>query len=409
MRLQIDQDFNAIECRSALTKLANHNLEPVELVLSNQRRFGGAFFREACVLEIVIYLLRTGRLESIRTHIKTTDKDLESSLQAFAKFPANLAALVHAGSVKFQNGDDIDAGIVSAAVAKLLEIQHDMQRIVDESKNGFAALVSSYASDDLLFPRALYSDQIQGDLVRDRFDELAHRVLFANVTGATKRVRDLASQLVAPIADLLFETYDNTDKHALTEASSKRDNRTTANDVRVHQIRGGVRGLFVRSIQAPKETITIEDAFIGGPKPLAATLKDWDLRFTGKTGHFFEVSVFDSGPGFAARLLGDEISNKSIETEFEAVTRCFGVGVTSSQSKGRGYGLVEVVRIVNERSGVFRVRTGRTCMYAPFHSWGVKEKSTIAERMFREPKEGLPHLPGAIVTAIIPAFGDEGA
>ncbi|HTW29081.1 MAG TPA: hypothetical protein VME92_18280, partial [Acetobacteraceae bacterium] len=75
-----------------------------------------------------------------------------------------------------------------------------------------------------------------------------------------------------------------------------------------------------------------------------------------------EFSVFDSGPGMAARWLGRETPDR--QEELKAVIECFERHGSSQPIRGRGIGLPIVIAALRERSGFLRLRTGRQSLYA---------------------------------------------
>jgi hypothetical protein len=80
-----------------------------------------------------------------------------------------------------------------------------------------------------------------------------------------------------------------------------------------------------------------------------------------------EVSVFDSGPGLVKRFLGKSWSEKTdIQTDIDTIKKCLIKGQTSVSNVdgiNKGYGLDDVLRLLDLKSGFLKIRTGRVSIY----------------------------------------------
>lgn len=83
---------------------------------------------------------------------------------------------------------------------------------------------------------------------------------------------------------------------------------------------------------------------------------------------FIELTVVDSGPGLARRWLSSREIDKrviksldeiDIQEEQQAIVECFQKWATSSHNSLRGIGLFSVARMLREKNGFMRLRTGR--------------------------------------------------
>ncbi|MFC7502404.1 hypothetical protein [Nocardioides sp. GCM10030258] len=78
---------------------------------------------------------------------------------------------------------------------------------------------------------------------------------------------------------------------------------------------------------------------------------------------FLEVSILDSGPGLAARILHSQrLTNPTLEQEHSALLACLKKHMTTSQHPGRGNGLHVVQELMTELRGYMKVRSGRLAM-----------------------------------------------
>lgn len=137
-----------------------------------------------------------------------------------------------------------------------------------------------------------------------------------------------------------------------------------------------------------------------------------DRHFLG----LLELSVFDTGPGFAATYLKGGFVGASVQEQFEAVLGCFSTGRSSTGDESRGYGLWKVLRDLRELKGFIRVRTNRVHVYRDFAWYGnmflQSDIAAPAERMMdwrrgitQRITEGYPDMQGAHVAVLIP-LGD---
>lgn len=137
-----------------------------------------------------------------------------------------------------------------------------------------------------------------------------------------------------------------------------------------------------------------------------------DRKFLG----LLELSVFDTGPGFAATYLKNGFEQASVQEQFDAVLGCFSTGRSSTGDESRGFGLWKVLRDLRELKGFIRVRTNRVHVYRDFAWYGdMFLQSNInapAERMMdwrrgitQKISEDYPDMLGAHVSVLIP-LGD---
>lgn len=390
MLLRINQDVLPSDCAKLIEQASRAGVGSQVLLMASKRKFAGALFREACALEAVIHLLRARRLDVVRTYIPADTQTLPLALEEFVSQPSNYAAALHASRLEFANGAVIDA----ASVSKLLEDRDAQNQNLDElaSRIGVSGvdLVSSYQTPNLLFPRALYFRPTQGELSVERLDKLAARCLQSSSAETAARWSELFAALIDPVRAMLREVYENTDRHALTEIDGE-------------PITHGVRGLSVRRLSIDREKVTFESLFPEAPQPMRLTVSAWSKRFAEKSAHIVEITVFDSGPGFAERFTRKKTEDLSLDAEYDAVETCFLEGASSALVRGRGKGLAEVAKIVALQCGVLRLRTGRTCIYAPYRD--DTQNRPVETRFTRLPgRVALPQLRGSIVSILIPVF-----
>lgn len=160
------------------------------------------------------------------------------------------------------------------------------------------------------------------------------------------------------LATIVTELFENADTHGKTELSGL--------PIR----KNGIRGLVLKRTKV--ERPRTRDARDAANRPIEA----------------FELSVFDSGPGFFASFMREPIQPRvDIGLEWKVVHSClerhYEPGLTDVRPGHRGMGLYEVLRALQLLRGAIEVRTGRIYGYRTFMEGEFKfkmEPSTSSTR-----------------------------
>ncbi|MGF6698145.1 hypothetical protein OKW38_002757 [Paraburkholderia sp. MM5496-R1] len=165
-------------------------------------------------------------------------------------------------------------------------------------------------------------------------------------------------EIAGPLASLVRELMENADWWA----------RTDVNGGLYHN---GVRAVTFRLVELDQGN---HEVFAGTNSHLQAYLAhilgESAKRTQGDRPRrtFIEMSIVDSGPGLARRWLSskadwqlgqDPLEVNDTQAESHAIAECFKKWRTSSNDANRGVGLFSVARILRERNGFMRLRTGR--------------------------------------------------
>lgn len=234
--------------------------------------------------------------------------------------------------------------------------------------------------------------------------------VIASLSPEGEGVRGIKS-LVSAIAIVVYELFKNTHDHA----------RRSVDGV---ILRDSMRGIYIkhyskndalsRGVAENPEANDAIDSFVGAifnSKKKNARSGENENNFSG----LLELSVFDSGPGLAATWLKENISKPDPQAQYDAVLRCFGKGVSSGSTLGRGYGLWKVLQELRKLKGLIRVRTNRVhCVrhFAVLNEFGLQSLSDGSQ----QPKEDLydwkrqltkrasdyPAVEGTLVSILIP-------
>lgn len=155
------------------------------------------------------------------------------------------------------------------------------------------------------------------------------------------------------IGQLIYEMFKNTEDHALF-----------GHDGKLLDI--SFRGVTVRhQMVSPKDLLRR----VGDMKGLLDFCARTRPPYPGAENlQFIEISVFDSGPGYAARLRRKDVSTMTVNEEFDAVFDCFHKNLKEKGDPRFGQGLPIVVELLKRHRGFVRLRTGRLSLYAdPAH------------------------------------------
>jgi hypothetical protein len=280
-------------------------------------------------------------------------------------------------------------------------------------------------------PPLLYPDRRTHKVAdRDRFSIVTDK-LIASVTQETN-IRGAISAHRDRLTTILHELFKNTHDHARTNTD-----RTP--------LELSIRGIYSRFYSADHLTAVLPEAhknkqsnddhskdaqnknlpirnqveqyasfFLTAGRQRPEGLRPKSLaNFLG----LLELSIFDSGPGFAATYLKDRFDTASVQDQFDAVLGCFQTGRSSTEDDSRGYGLWKVLRDLRAMKGLIRVRTNRINVYrdfARFEDMWIKKGDVVApeERLLDWKRgltskidEGYPDVQGAYISILIP-LGD---
>ena len=92
-----------------------------------------------------------------------------------------------------------------------------------------------------------------------------------------------------------------------------------------------------------------------------------------------DITVIDSGPGYARRGTGLSREELSFENESDAIVSCFKKYNSSDDSESSGSGLSNVLRDLKELRGWFRLRTGTALVERSFFNQQGKTDIDVSD------------------------------
>lgn len=197
------------------------------------------------------------------------------------------------------------------------------------------------------------------------------------------------------INKIIWELLKNTDEHAKKDYLGQ------------SKLLPSTRGLFMRIQRSSKK------AFIEGTPHQG--LKEYYNSALESEEHTFilEISVFDSGPGLVKKFLGDKWSEENtINEDINTIRKCLIKGqtsVTTSQGQNKGFGLDEVLRLLDKKRGFLNIRSGKASIYRNLIADPYIETKNPADVILvdwknysKEEYSTMNHIEGTLITLAYP-------
>lgn len=301
-----------------------------------------------------------------------TAKDVTSSDESRDRFAATLHGMAAIWFSSVLGG--VDGGdFRHSALVSMAKYVHAMaERRLRETIRGPHVLLCCFQPAKNEFLTSLYAYQERGS--RDPVSG-KERVTIRSQGEFLDLLREIQDQAsfeidrvfnegqLSAISAILFQLFKNADVHTVTDENGNGYAKS-------------MRGLMLRRV-ALKSTAEVED-YASDDRKFTAFLT---RHSTGKsTGAFIEISIFDTGPGLAARWLGKtrntpvDISEISYEEEFEVTKKCFELHATSQGGAGHGDGLAIALRSLGQLGAFMSLRTGRMFLCQDFSNARVQTR-----------------------------------
>lgn len=235
------------------------------------------------------------------------------------------------------------------------------------------------------FPATLYESPSPGTWVvrpAKAFKDLGKMLLGTVMhSGMTQK---MPLGFADAIGDALYELFRNTHQHALKDLDG-------------NHLRRSIRGIHARRH-------SLEPAALAKMLAASPALFTYCQQLKTRTGRrnieLVEFSVFDSGPGLAARWLRRQPSDA--DEELMAVRACFERHASSQRVHGRGMGLPIVIAALRERGGFLRLRTGRRSLYANLRTDRGAQFGSLPDLLEWPALSPVSHASGTLMTFLVP-------
>lgn len=298
------------------------------------------------------------------------------------RLPGITSALCCSAATATDGATSITEQLIGAALARLDAIQGQRPRL------GFRGSSSEIVCADHLGrdrPYLLYlpGRHQRGALrPRENFRDLARWLLMRTIPEPYRPHFD--QEAADAIGAMLFETFKNTEDHALVDAD------------------GNLLRISIRAVKTdhhairPDTAARLADEF----PPLANFCAMLAPAQDAAHAHLFELSIIDSGPGFASTWTGKPLAELSEEEEETAVRECFGRGSAKGQDRF-GEGLPHVLRVLQRQGGFLRLRTGRQSFYLDYGAQNIPDGYAL-QRFAPPGAAPLAPAAGSLVTILLP-------
>lgn len=367
-------------CERALLELSrSHGTETLKLPTNIRYLVGGA---EAALTQLIVTWAQHGAPRQLETFIASrTDKQIED----FVRRLSGLVAALCADQVTGLKPDIlVTEQVKSAALARLDHLQGPQPKQAYRGPSAEIVCADHLGRDS---PYLLYQqDPAGGSTLRPRenFRALAGWLLRKTIPQQYHPMLD--PRAAEAIGGMLYEIFKNTADHALVDA------------------RGDILDISIRALKTTHLGVTPADLLrmVEEFEPLARYCETLRPAQGAMQVHLFELSVLDSGPGFAATWTGRPLEHLSEDEEELAVRECFGRGSAKGQDRF-GEGLPHVIRVLRRQRGFLRLRTGRLSFFADFTgTGGPVEGSQILQRWHNADSAPLATVAGSLLTIIVP-------
>jgi hypothetical protein len=163
------------------------------------------------------------------------------------------------------------------------------------------------------------------------------------------RLIETNKEVVEDLQKIIWELMMNTHEHAILDH---------LNQVNLNP---NTRGLFIRIQRSSKKN------FISSASGHKGLVNFYENALIDGLNFILEISVFDSGPGLVKRYLGKSWEdNLNIRYDIDVIKKCLIKGQTSVKDytgQYKGYGLDNVLKLLDKKKGFLKIRTGRANIY----------------------------------------------
>ncbi len=308
------------------------------------RQLGGT----SAVLQLVLTWYRRCPQGALRLHLPGTAGPTDApAIDNFLTTDHGFLAFVLRGRLLSADGSrDVTEAARRLADARLAQMD-DVTAAVRGPKLLLAcADHTAWAAPAPFYKRGAETVEIGG---LEHYRTLARRLSVIAGTGRRHRAFDRAQ--VRHVGTLVRELVRNTHEWARSDEA------------------GTVYDASVRGLRAELHLMSDQDLerAVAGQEPLADWATQPEVRASDGRYRLVELTVFDTGPGLAARRLHElGEAQPEIADEYAALRDCLRRHFSTAADPERGVGLDQVLHTLTSLRAFLRVRTGRINLYRDF-------------------------------------------
>lgn len=337
--MDVGSAFSIIEAERIISAMDGRGTDTTLTLPTHSR--GHAAGGEPAVAQAVLTWASNQRKARVATYAEPGDGQLEH----LSRHLVGLCAALACDQARDADDRDITVELRELALERLRGLQGP-----NPQRWSRGPQVEIVCADHLgrSTPDTLYVTAKPGKPLRARqeFDRVADLILAATVPGEPEPRE--GETLRDGIIDALYELFRNTDEYARRDEHGDR-------------ARVSVRGIHARRHAVSRVALA---GMVGTSAPLAAYCERLQPRAGRHQIQLLEISVFDTGPGYASHWLGRPLAEIDSAAELAAVRTCFEKHATRKASTTSGMGLCTVVDVLRRGDGFMRLRTGRQSLYA---------------------------------------------
>ncbi|WP_432472344.1 hypothetical protein [Amphritea sp. HPY] len=355
------------------------NQDNVKLQIPNTLSFSGGFGMEGAVLQVFATWLRSSRSHII--HTAASEPGNSELFESLCNQLFGLCALRLADKVWSTSKLDVS---IQTALKPAIPIFQKLR--AEDYKNAFKGMYLTIPAikapvvpkgRDREYDSPLYNnDQVVG---AEKFFKITDRALKAVLPNSVSH-SSINDQVIENLSEILRELFTNTHRHARA-------------DVKGHPYKKNFRGIIFNMIELSASRMD-ELSTASGASVLF--LGDWKPSGNEKF-RALDITVVDSGPGYARRWHGLDKDKLTLEQEKVAIVECFTKHRSSDQTDSSGSGLSNVLRDLKELKGWFRLRTGRTLVEKSFFNYEGSNRIELENI-----KEMDSFMEGVVFNVVIP-------
>ena len=321
----IKKDISLTDIEETLRNI----LEYEYIRLPNSFRLGGLGVESALSQLIITWARAQKEMGELHTYLRDTG---DINTEKFLKNMASMTAAVMAPKITKETHEQVERKEFLKGGVNIIDAMYRGK--FSDLHRGSSLFLSSISGANKRWLRCIFDDprkvknptEMKGT-VRDILSTIVP------ASGDKQHLSDIVTEgFIESIAWMVYELFQNTVDHAETDENGKSYFRTI-----------GALRFNIQKVDH-SDLVRIHHEF--------EALEANGLRI-------FELSVMDSGPGFARRWTGKGFDDISIEEEKNAIRECFEKYKSTKKKDGRGVGLDNVLENLKQHNGFFRMRTGR--------------------------------------------------
>tara|TARA_R100000365_G_C2743908_1_gene72657 strand:+ start:213 stop:1382 length:1170 start_codon:yes stop_codon:yes gene_type:complete len=344
-RLQKNSTFSDIEhlCQRICDS------DDIKLQIPNKLAESGIFGIEGAALQLFATWLRKNKPNEI-LHTAVADKLSPEGFTDLCNSAFGLVSLRLSDQIWSNSKEPIDRRVALTPAIPIFE-----KLRAEDYKNSFKGLyvaipairAASHHSRNREFDSPLYNNEHVVNA--EKFKRIVEHIISSIVPSKMSKEM-LNDDTIYHISEIIRELFSNTHRHGRTDE------------------KGRILAKNFRLITFRSHDITnarLQKIIGSGGGDLALFGSNW---MPNKDGHLrvLDVTVSDSGPGYARRWTGLSQNELTPQDETNAVINCFIKNRSSDVETSSGVGLSNVLLDLRRVRGWFRLRTGRISVEKAF-------------------------------------------